>query len=121
MGLQPNTNKVMEFSDISENHKYYNSVKALVDIGLLKGYSDGTIKPDGLLTRAEYVTMINRLIGRDNSYDVDTQANLYPDIEASNWAYKDIMRASLGFSDDGNGKFVVDPAKKLKRSEIDYN
>ena len=51
--------------------------------------------------------------------------NIYPlsspDMSNSHWAYEEIMRASFGFSDDGTGKLKIDPAKKLKRSEIDYN
>jgi hypothetical protein len=121
MGLQPNDGKDISFTDLPQDNTYYNCIKALVDAGILIGYEGNLIKPEGVLTRAEYVTMINRLIGRDNSYDIEGVAALYPDIEASNWAYNDIMRASLGFSDDGTGKFVVDPAKKLKRSQIDYN
>ncbi len=121
MKMQPDDSKTNSFTDLKTENTYYSSIRALVDAGILKGYSDNTIRPSRLLTRAEYVTMINRLIERDSSYDVDNQANLYPDLSKSHWAYKEITRASLGFSDDGTGKYKVDSAKKLKRSEIDYN
>ena len=32
--------------------------------GIVGGYEDGTFRPDNLITRAEVVTMINRMIGR---------------------------------------------------------
>ncbi len=121
MGMQPDDSKTNSFTDLTTDNKYYSPIKALVDAGILKGYTDNTIKPNGLLTRAEYVTMINRLIGRDSNYAVDSEANPYLDMPNSHWAYKEIMRASFGFSDDGTGKLKIDPAKKLKRSEIDYN
>ena len=121
MKIQSDDSKTNSFTDLKTENTYYSSIKALVDAGILKGYSDNTIRPSRLLTRAEYVTMINRLIGRDSSYDIDNQANLYPDISKLHWAYTEIMRASLGFSVDGTGAHKVDSAKKLKRSEIDYN
>lgn len=121
MGLQPDDTKTIDFKDLTESNQYYSYVKALYDVGLLKGYSDNTIRPDAQLTRGEYVVMINRLIGRDNTYVVTDIANPYPDLSNSDWAYDDAIRASFGFTDDGTGKYKNDPAKKLKRNQIDYN
>jgi len=121
MGLQPDDSNTISFTDLTESNKYYSYVKALCDVGLLKGYSDNTIRPDEQLTRAEYVVMINRLIGRDNSYDINDITNPYPDLSNSHWAYDDAMRASFGFTENDTGKYINDPAKKLKRNQIDYN
>lgn len=121
MGLQPDSDKTIDFSDLAVSNKNYSSIKALVDAGLLIGYPNNEIKPSATITRAEYVTIINRLIGRDNRYDVSAVDSLYPDITPAHWAYTDILRASLGFSKNSSGDYVIDPKMKLQRSALDYN
>ncbi|MEG2381862.1 MAG: S-layer homology domain-containing protein, partial [Oscillospiraceae bacterium] len=52
-----------------------------------------------------------------------TNDSIYPDLtDKSYWAYDEIMRASLGFTDvPVGGVYLVDPEKKPDRSLIDYN
>lgn len=47
----------MSFSDLSEDHQYYNAIQDLVDKRILVGYEDGTFKPDQPVTRAEFLKM----------------------------------------------------------------
>lgn len=42
-------------------------IQALVDLGIIKGYPDGTFKPDKGINRAEYVTIIVRTFAFANS------------------------------------------------------
>lgn len=44
-----------------EGHWAEKSIKKAVRKGVLKGYDDGTIRPDAQLTRAELVTILDRL------------------------------------------------------------
>ena len=67
--------------------------------------------------------MVNKMIGRDDRYYVDDQKSPFPDINSSHWAYKQVLRASFGFTDtlDASGHYTVDKAKKLDRSTLDYD
>jgi|LSQX01.3.fsa_nt_gb hypothetical protein len=122
--IRPDDSKDISFDDLPENSRYYEYIKALVDEGVMIGDGSNTIRPNALITRAEFVTMFNRIIGRDSDrYCISAQESLYPDLNEGHWAYNDIMRASFGFSDELNeeGKYEIDPSRKPSRYEIDYN
>ncbi len=50
------------FSDVDETNKYFKAIMAAAATGLVNGYEDGTFKPSATITRAEVVTVINRLL-----------------------------------------------------------
>ncbi len=51
------------FPDVKENAWYAKYVYALVNEGAIKGYEDGTFKPDNEVTLGEIVLMLDRLAG----------------------------------------------------------
>jgi len=123
MGIKPNGSYSNSFTDTTASNQYYDYIMSLAEVNVLSGYPDGTMHPNSVLTRAEYVCMVNTLLGRNDRYYVDDQKSPYPDIDSSHWAYKEILRASFGFSDkaDADGYYKVDAAKKLSRSTLDYD
>lgn len=60
--------------------------------GLLSGYADGTFQPDRATTRAEFVTTINRTLGRGPLQAV--QAATFGDVPTSHWAFSQIEEAA---------------------------
>ena len=52
------------FSDVPVTNPYYSAVGQLGYLGVSVGYEDGTFRPSNTITRAEVVTMVNRLLGR---------------------------------------------------------
>jgi hypothetical protein len=46
------------FSDLPESHWAYRAVYALVDRGGISGYNDGTFKPSGTITIAEFLKIV---------------------------------------------------------------
>ncbi|MCM3272728.1 S-layer homology domain-containing protein [Paenibacillus elgii] len=59
--------------------------------GILNGYADGSFRPDQKLTRAETVTIINKLLGRQ---DFGSASMKWSDVQEGHWAYNDIQEAS---------------------------
>lgn len=109
------------FPDLPASHEYYDYMNMIVNAGLLVGYPNGEIKPDGFITRAEYITMINRFIGRDKRYNVEGLPSLYTDLLPTHWAFADIQRASFGFTTtvDEQGYFQVDPSIGISKADLD--
>ncbi|WP_052416105.1 X2-like carbohydrate binding domain-containing protein [Paenibacillus sp. FSL R5-0912] len=73
--------------------------------GILSGYSDGSFKPGNPLTRAEAVTVINRLTGRGPLRGMAVTP--WRDVPLTHWAYADIMEASVNHAwkpSDGGGE-----------------
>lgn len=59
--------KEISFKDINNNYKYLNQITSLTRNGIILGNPDGTFKPKNNITRAETVTIIQRLY-RDMEY-----------------------------------------------------
>lgn len=63
----------------------------------IKGYPDGTFKPDQNITRAEAMTMINRVLERkpESPADLLTDMNTWTDnLDTSKWYYLDVQEAT---------------------------
>ena len=88
------------FSDLPAGHWAKNFVEMAYNRGWISGYPDGTIKPDRYITRAEVVSVVNRMIERkaDTSYISFNKDDIknFTDVDESNWAYYDIMEACNG-------------------------
>ena len=94
------------FTDLNERHWAYNYVNELVNEGTINGYDDGSFRPEGTVTRAEFVKMIG-----EGPTMRDSQ---YYDVDESHWAYNYIMTS--GIKEDGTNKFF--PDKAITRGEV---
>jgi len=56
--------------------------------GLAQGYPDGTFKPDNQVTRAEFITLTNRVLG----YQANNPVN-FSDVSASDWFAEEVAKA----------------------------
>ncbi len=86
------------FSDINENDWSYDQVVGSIQYGWINGYSDGTFRPNNTITRAEVITIVNRMLGRsaDESF-VNRHLDdflLFSDVSRDYWAYYQIVEAT---------------------------
>ncbi|HHW26082.1 MAG TPA: S-layer homology domain-containing protein, partial [Firmicutes bacterium] len=81
------------FPDV-EGHwaeKYINSAAAK---GWVEGYPDGTFRPDDYITRAEFVTLVNRVLQRRvRLEDILSEARQFPDLLPGKWYYEAMQEA----------------------------
>lgn len=86
------------FWDVSPGHWAAGYIEDAARYGWVVGYGDGTFQADDEITRAEVVTIVNRLLGReaDQEYIADNPRGLilFPDVSKDYWAYYDILEAS---------------------------
>ncbi|MGE6604526.1 S-layer homology domain-containing protein [Lysinibacillus fusiformis] len=103
------------FKDVPSKHWAYNAIEQVANKKLVAGYQDGTFKPSGNVTRAEFATFLAR------TFDGDKRENeTFDDVSDTHWA-KDAVEEgiALGFiqpSDYKNNKF--EPSKAMTRQEI---
>lgn len=64
------------FKDVPQSHWAYENINKMVDMGFLKGYPDGTFRPSGTITVAEYLKLIALCLNSNISQG-----------EGSSWAY----------------------------------
>lgn len=105
--LTPAGTSTTSFKDVN-GHWAAASIATLVQTGVVKGYSDGTFRPNEGVTRAELVTMMNRLLKRGPLTGVDIPS--WEDVPATHWAFADIEEASLSHEyqllSDGSEKWI---------------
>lgn len=65
--------KPAAFSDIA-GHPAENEITALAEKGILKGYPDGTYRPDRQVTRAEFTVMVARTLGLTEKTGVEKES-----------------------------------------------
>ena len=82
-----------EFSDVPNNYYATGYIKALYDENIVSGYEDGTFKPDNSVTRAETVTMMNKVLGNPIAENAE---NPFSDVSPNHWAYNQIITAVQG-------------------------
>ncbi|WP_260845773.1 tandem-95 repeat protein [Paenibacillus sp. Y412MC10] len=80
------------FKDVARGHWASQAITAMQQAGLMAGFDDGTFRPAQQLTRAEAVSVVNRLFGRPLLKG--QKLSVWPDVPASNWAAADIESAS---------------------------
>ncbi|MGG3243516.1 S-layer homology domain-containing protein [Brevibacillus formosus] len=80
------------FYDVPADHWATQIIAAVSKEGYMAGYPDGTFHPQNTLTRAETVTIINRLLNHSQLSTVIGQS--WPDVPPTHWAYKDIEAAT---------------------------
>ncbi len=105
------TMSAFAFSDITQTHWAWKYVKELSDAGIINGYEDGSFKPAGNVTRAEFAKML--CLALDCHFEAQTA---YPDID-SHWAAKYILRTS-GVVYTSSEKYK--PDSNATRGEIAY-
>lgn len=85
------------FSDVSEDHWAHNYILALYETGLVAGYGDGTFGPENNITRAEVMTVMNKILGRKPypAYIKTLDYNPFNDLISSKWYYVDVIEATI--------------------------
>lgn len=83
------------FSDIS-GHWAENEIERAAAFGWISGYPDGTFRPDTRITRAEAMTMINRVLCRmpQSKSDLLDSMVTWPDNKPSDWHYLAVQEAT---------------------------
>ena len=91
-----NTNTSSKFTDIA-SHWAKNEIGIAANKGWINGYPDGTFRPNQYITRAEAMTLVNRVLNRlpENSSDLLDSMIKWPDnSDASAWYYLAVQEAT---------------------------
>ncbi|MBE7052012.1 MAG: S-layer homology domain-containing protein [Ruminococcaceae bacterium] len=95
------------YTDVAEDAGEYTAVSTLSSLGILTGYEDGTFKPDGDITRAEFSAVVCRALGAKVS---GTAATPFTDVAADHWAsgYIAYVAGQKIVNGMGDGTFAPD-------------
>ena len=96
------------FIDVEAGGNYAEAINTLSDLGIIKGYEDGSFKPENGVTRAEFAALITRVLGLGGIDGVAISP--FIDVAADHWAVNNIKIAyDLGIiAGFGDGIFKPD-------------
>lgn len=96
-------------SDVTEDNRYRNAIITLNKLGVIDGYDDGTFKPEGEITRAEFTKMLIAALGYGNN---TTEPTEFDDV-TEHWARTYIKTAyDMGII-NGTGERTFEPDKPV--------
>ena len=83
------------FSDI-QGHWAEKYIERAAELGWIKGFEDGTFRLDAYITRAQAMTMINRVLNRipEDESDLLPGMNVWPDCNPGDWFYLAVQEAT---------------------------
>lgn len=116
LAVFPNVTSAASFTDVSSNHGAKKEIEFLVDQGVIKGFQDGTFKPQQQVTKANVATMLARALKLNTS--TVKNANLM-DVPATHGSYKEIaavVNAGIMPIDQATGEFK--PYEAITRGEM---
>src|SRR5450759_2369563 len=99
-------------SDISD-HWAQVKIQSWMDKGLIKGYPDGTFKPDQNVTRAEFMTLANRAFGYTAVVPIT-----YTDVKAGSWYAPEVAKAKAAGYISGYPDGTMKPENPITREEV---
>ena len=99
------------YSDVKAGDWFNNAVSTLSNAGIIAGYEDGSFKPNGYITRAEFATIAARFF--DVTY---SGKDLFPDI-SGHWAKDYINQAANKGFVNGYEDGTFKPDRNITRAE----
>lgn len=100
------------YPDVKKEDWFGSAVTIMTDLNLVKGYPDGTFKPNAPITRAEFSTIaskFDKIVGGSVNFK---------DLESTHWAYKYIASAYQKGWIKGYPDGTFRPERNITREEV---
>ena len=104
--------QVMAASNDLNGHWAEKVITEWQDKGLIKGYADGSFKPNNNVTRAEFVIMMNNALGFETAEDIS-----FADVKAGDWYYNAVAKAVAAGYSKGYADGTFKPGATITRAE----
>jgi thiol-disulfide isomerase/thioredoxin len=82
------------FTDVSENHEFYEAIDYMQTQGIVEGYDNGEYRPDQLINRAEFTKIVMGSIMDINTSDTTLGDLTFTDISDGQW-YNPYVRTAV--------------------------
>ena len=79
------------FPDLNPTHWCYEKIMDFLDKEYICGYEDGTFRADKVITRAEYVKIVNNFFGYSESENINDLN--FSDVSEEDWFAKQVATA----------------------------
>lgn len=111
ISLMPAGSFGLETSDISE-HWAKENIQNWIEGGLVNGYKDGTFRPDSNISRAEFMTLVNKAYNYSNEAEIG-----FLDVKISDWYFSAVAKAKAAGYISGYPDNKIRPEFPITRAE----
>lgn len=115
--IQVQAETMTEFKDLTKEHAYYDVISEMVEKGIIKGYEDGTFKPNDYISRQHAAVLINRAV---NLPEIENELT-FDDVPKTHPYYSEIQKVASILQKSGllpGDKKTFDPEQPLTRGEM---
>ena len=110
--MEANKSYPASFSDVTSAHWAANYIGYMEQFGIVRGYSDGTFRPNAPITRAEFAAICCR-------FEKLTSGTVtFSDVPASHWAAKSVTYAATRGWVTGYADGTFKPGNNITRAEV---
>ncbi len=106
------SSSVVNFEDV-KGHWAESYIEKLASQNIITGKSEKSFAPDDKITRAELVTLLHRLSGTEETYDVST----FSDVKETDWYVQAISWAEENSIATGTGNGKFNPNEYVSREQ----
>ena len=110
--MEANKSYPASFSDVTLAHWAANYIGYMEQFGIVRGYSDGTFRPNAPITRAEFAAICCRF------EQLTDGTAAFTDVPASHWAAKSIAYAATRGWVTGYADGTFKPGNNITRAEV---
>ena len=110
--MEANKSYPASFSDVTSAHWAANYIGYMEQFGIVRGYSDGTFRPNAPITRAEFAAICCRF------EQLTDGTAAFTDVPASHWAAKSIAYAATRGWVTGYADGTFKPGNNITRAEV---
>lgn len=104
------------FSDVPSTNPYYPAIESMKNLGVVKGYTDGTFKPDQPVNRAEALKMV--LVAGGQKVTPGLYMTGFPDVKLSDWFSGYVFTGQNLQIVKGNPDGTFAPARQVNKAEF---
>ena len=95
-----------------DNHWAKEVIEKLVAKKIVLGYEDGTYKPQNDITRAEFITLVNKALELEEKAEID-----FSDVTEEDWYFAEVSKAVAAGYIAGYADGTMQPNKPISRQE----
>lgn len=110
--LLPYNSAIASLTDI-KGHWAEQQISEWIKKGTVKGYPNGTFAPDRSITRAEFITLVNEVLGFH-----EKQQATFKDVFSNDWFCEEVSKAVAAGYIKGYENHTLQPDNPIKREEV---
>ncbi|PWV95707.1 2',3'-cyclic-nucleotide 2'-phosphodiesterase (5'-nucleotidase family) [Paenibacillus cellulosilyticus] len=116
-GSGENTSNTAPFADVAADHWAAEAIRQAVERGIATGYPDGSFRPSGTTSRAEFAVMLGRAFGLQADAS-GTAANFTDWSTIPQWAQPYVSQAAAAGIIGGYVDGTFRPSERITRTEM---